>query len=117
MNNFIRNKFDELKASGTLPSPSAVAVELLKLTQQDDVSIDQLVRPVMADPTLAGQVLKMANSAFYQTEYPVISIKAAIIKLGVKILPQLALSLSVLESNKMENVKRLIIQNFGHNPY
>lgn len=100
MNNFIRNKFDELKASGNLPSPSAVAVELLKLTQQDDVSIDQLVHPVMADPALAGQVLKLANSAFYQTENPVISIKAAIIKLGVKILPQLAMSLSILESNK-----------------
>ncbi len=93
--------FEELKASGNLPSPSGVAKEIMRLTQNSNVTIEELVHQVKVDPALTGQLLKIANSAFSGRSEPVIAVKDAVIRLGSKILSRLALSLSVLDSNRM----------------
>jgi hypothetical protein len=35
--------FDELKVSGKLPTPSGVGMAILKLTQRDDYSVEEVV--------------------------------------------------------------------------
>ena len=92
-------QFKELKAMGNLPSPSHVAMEIMRLTQKEDVSIDELVRQIKPDPALTGQLLKIANSAFFG-QNPVVSVKDAIMRLGTQILSRLALSLSLLNSDR-----------------
>jgi two-component system cell cycle response regulator len=56
-------EFEELKTLGSLPSPSGVALEVMRLTQRADVSIEDIAKPVQADPALTGQLLKIVNSA------------------------------------------------------
>lgn len=88
-----------MKALGNLPSPSGVALELIRLIQSEHVSIDRLVQPVEADPALAGRLLKIVNSALFRQK-PVLSIKEAVIKLGTNMLSTLAWSVSVLDKNR-----------------
>ena len=73
-------KFEELRASGNLPSPSGVALEILKLTQSETVTIEQLVKPIKADPVLTGRVLKLVNSAAYNTGHPVLALHEAVMR-------------------------------------
>ena len=105
-------KFEELKASGNLPSPSGVALEILRLTQNDDVSIDELVSLVKADPALTGRVLKLVNSSALRSDHPITSITEAILRLGINILPRLALSLSILDTQKGGNCEHFDYANF-----
>lgn len=96
-------KFEELKATGNLPTPSGVALEILKLTRSDNVSIEQLLKPVKSDPVLAGRVLKLVNSASYGPTQPIVSLKEAIIRLGINVLSGLALSLSIFDASREGN--------------
>lgn len=93
-------KFYELKASGNLPSPNGVALEIIKLTQKDDTSIEDLVHPIQADPVLAGRVLKMVNTAAFNTQKKIVSLHEAIIRLGFNALSRLALTLSVVDKHR-----------------
>lgn len=93
-------RFDELKASGNLPSPSAVALEILRLTQSPDYRLEDLLRPIQVDPILCGRLLKIANSALHADLAPILSIKDALMRVGTKALTHLALSLSVLDRSR-----------------
>ena len=93
-------EFEELKTLGSLPSPSGVALEVMRLTQRADVSIEDIAKPVQADPALTGQLLKIVNSALYSQDKPVISVKEAVLRLGINVLSRLVLTLSVLDANQ-----------------
>jgi diguanylate cyclase (GGDEF)-like protein len=93
-------EFEELKTLGSLPSPSGVALEVMRLTQRADVSIEDIAKPVQADPALTGELLKIVNSAVYSQDKPVISVKEAVLRLGIKVLSRLVLTLSVLDANQ-----------------
>lgn len=98
---FIDIYFEELKASNKLPSPSGVALEIIRLTQNPEHKIDDLLRPVQSDPILTGRLLKLANSAMNSSTTPVISAKEALLRVGSQALTHLALSLSILDSNRI----------------
>ncbi len=90
------SQFLEIKATGLLPSPSGVALAILRLTQQDDFSIEEVARILQGDPAMAGRVLKFANSSFYGSSRPIISITEATLRIGVTALRHLLFGLSVL---------------------
>lgn len=93
-------EFEELKTLGSLPSPSGVALEVMRLTQKSDVSIEEIAKSVQADPALTGQLLKIVNSAVYSQDKFVISVKEAVLRLGINVLSRLVLTLSVLDANQ-----------------
>lgn len=93
-------KFEEMKVSGNMPSPSGVALGILKLTQREQVEVDEIVHLIKADPVLTGRLLKIVNSSFYNTSEPILSIKVAVIMLGTDVLSKLALSCSVIDANR-----------------
>ena len=105
-------KFEELKASGNLPSPTGVALEILKLTQRDNLNIDDLIHPVQADPALAGRILKLVNSASLFPRKKILSLKDAIIRLGFNAVSQLALTLSVIDKHKTGKCEAFDYQRF-----
>lgn len=96
----VNPKFEELKASGNLPSPSGVALEIIRLTQIDNVSLNDVLRPIKADPVLAGRVLKLANSAANAGDKAIIALPDAIVRLGFNIISKLAMTLSILDANR-----------------
>lgn len=60
-------------------------------------SPNELNRLIALDPSLAGQVLRLINSACYSLNQPVSSLSRAIIMLGINTVKNLVLSLAILD--------------------
>ena len=90
------SKFEDLKASGRLPSPKGVAAAILRLSQRDDVTNADLTRLVKTDPAFAGRLIKAANSVNQAGHRPLVAVGDAIMLLGVPAVRQLALGFSLV---------------------
>lgn len=101
-----------MRVSGNLPSPSGVAIAILKLTQSEDVQVEDITHLIKADPALTGSLLKIANSSAYYKSEPILSIKDAVIRLGIGVLPRLALSCSVIDANRSGKCVSFDYENF-----
>jgi HD-like signal output (HDOD) protein len=97
----------------TLASPSyqppvlpSVAVELMRLTRQPQVRLDEVRQLLERDTLLAGRVLQLAQSALYSRGAPIRSLDEAISRLGLRTLEELflqtVLSLRVFRANGYE---------------
>lgn len=75
-----------------LPSPPAIAVQILNTVQKEDCSLEDLERIISADPALTSKLLRIANSAFYSLPHEVTSISRALSVLGTNIIKNIALS-------------------------
>jgi two-component system cell cycle response regulator len=96
----IRQTFDELKASGQLPSPPGVGMRILKLTQDETHSAQELADLIMADSVLTGRLLELANSPKLGSAQPVTTVAEATTRLGLRAVKNVALGLSLLSSNR-----------------
>jgi HD-like signal output (HDOD) protein len=76
---------------GALPSPPAVAQELLALIDADDVSAVGLARIVERDVALAAKVLQLVNSGFFGVPQEITDLRRAIPLLGIDVLRTLAI--------------------------
>ncbi len=94
------SSFEELKATGLLPSPKGVALQLINLMRDENVSRSAIVRTLMADPALCGRLIKVANRANLAGCRPVASVAAALTVLGLASVRSLALSFSLLSANR-----------------
>ena len=82
-----------LMEADDLPSLPAVALEVLRLTQAEDSTIEELADCLSRDPALAAKILKLSNSSMFSTGQEITSIQRATMMLGLKtvkvIVPQL----------------------------
>lgn len=72
-----------VKSIEDLPSLPAVLMEVLDSIDQDAININQLTRKIMLDQSLTAQILRFANSSFYNTQSRVTTIQQAINLIGV----------------------------------
>lgn len=91
-----QSSLDEIRVSDRLPSPSGVALEILRLTRDEDASTTQLSQVLTTDPALSAKILKYANSALVRTGQPARSVNEAVVRLGLATVRQLALGFSLL---------------------
>ncbi|MBD3671592.1 MAG: diguanylate cyclase [Gammaproteobacteria bacterium] len=98
MGEYIEAKFDELKASGKMPSPKGVALAILRLVRKPEITIDEIANVVKTDPSLSGNIIKAANSerSFYSR--PIASVQVAVQRLGISTVKGLALGFSLIDS-------------------
>ena len=82
-----------------LPPPPQVAVEVTRLTKPesaDDLdNAAELARLIQRDVALAGQVMRVANSALYARRSPVVTLPQAIAWLGMREVRNIAYALAV----------------------
>jgi diguanylate cyclase (GGDEF)-like protein len=97
---FKLEKLQELKAIGDLPSPKGAALAVMRLTRKDEVSVAELARTVQTDPALVGRLIKAANSSARGAHRPVAAVQDALILLGIPTVRYLALSFSLLSSQR-----------------
>lgn len=90
------SRFDELKTTGKLPSPSGVAMAVIELCRRDNTSVEDIGRAVRADPALSGRLIKFSNSALHGSRRPVVSVPDAIRMVGIAAVRQLVLGFSLL---------------------
>lgn len=89
-------KFTRLKISGQLPTPKGIALEVIKLTQQSDVSNQAVAHMIKTDPALSVRVIKAANMLLANSSRPVVTIADAVMVLGTRGLRQLVLGIALI---------------------
>ncbi|MCC6418533.1 MAG: diguanylate cyclase [Gemmataceae bacterium] len=91
-----RFRFDELKATGQLPTPTGVALAIMRLAASEHTTVAELARVLAADPAVVGRVLKVANSALSGSTRPITGVREAIVRLGVCAVRNIALGFAVV---------------------
>jgi diguanylate cyclase (GGDEF)-like protein len=102
----------KLKSISNLPSPSMVALEVMRLCYSKSSSLQDITKVVETDPSLSAEFLKFANSALFASVVPVSSVQRAAVKIGMKGMVNLALSFSLI-AEKHDST----CEGFSYNKY
>ncbi len=93
-------RFEELKLTGNLPSPTGVGLAILQVTQREEASLDEVVGVLQADPTLTGRILKLSNSGEACGYQPATTVREAAMRLGLRTVRNVSLGFSLLAGNR-----------------
>lgn len=94
---------DHIKATGGLPSQPTIAMEVLRLTREENANVDDLIRVIERDAALTAQVLKIVNSSLYALPKKISSLKQAVVALGLRAVKIMAMSLSLVDAIRKGN--------------
>lgn len=89
---------EKILACPNLPTLPAVALRVIELTSDVDVSLKELARTIQNDQGLAAKILKTVNSSFYGLRQRCASIDKALVMLGLSPVKSLALGFSLVDS-------------------
>ncbi|PID26864.1 MAG: hypothetical protein CR982_08035 [Candidatus Cloacimonadota bacterium] len=96
------NRLEEIKnrilSIDDLPTLPSVATEVMKLTQDPDTSLNDLVEVILNDPSITTKILKIANSAFYGMRSKIDTIRRALVVLGMNEVGSLVATISVFST-------------------
>ena len=81
---------------GDLPTLAPVALEVLRLADDDRATLDDVADAIGRDPAIASQLLKIVNSPMYGMGGSVASLKRATSILGLRTVKLLSLSFAVI---------------------
>ena len=87
-----------LSRAENLPSLPAVALEVLRLSQDEDATLDDMAACLSRDPALAAKLLRLANSSLFGGGKAVTTLQRATMMLGMKTVKLMALSFSLAGS-------------------
>lgn len=92
--------YESIMAHENLPSPNAVALEVLRLTRDPDTDMVSLVRVITTDPAICARIIRTVNAPATGVGRHVASIEAAISLLGFRVVAGIAVACSVLDNNR-----------------
>jgi diguanylate cyclase (GGDEF)-like protein len=84
-----------------VPSPSGVAISLIRLAGRDDVEISEVAAVLKRDPSLTAKIIQLSNSPLYIGRRPILAVEDAIIRVGLSALSQLAVGITLLSSRHL----------------
>lgn len=94
-----RPSIDDVVAGlGDLPTLAPVAVEVLRLADDEDSSLSDLVAVIKTDPSLSARLLRVANSAIYGQTREVTNLLRATTLLGLRTVKLLSLGFSLVSN-------------------
>jgi diguanylate cyclase (GGDEF)-like protein len=93
-------RFEELKATGALPSPTGVGLEILRLARDDHASASDIARVIQTDPALTGRTLRLANTGNAAAAKPVTNVADGVSRLGTRTVSAVALGFTILARNR-----------------
>jgi HD-like signal output (HDOD) protein len=101
---FVQKLADELSEGRVhLPGIPEVALRVQRVLNDDNATVDHIVRAVNAEPTLALQVMRLANSAALSSgAQQVYDVRAAVTRIGSKMIRSAALSFLVQQLKNTE---------------
>ncbi len=85
-----------LARAENLPSLPAVALEVLRIAQDEDATLDDMASCLSRDPALAAKLLRLANSSLFGVSKEVTTLQRATMLLGMKTVKLMALSFSLI---------------------
>lgn len=86
-----------------LPSLPTVALEVLRLSRDERVSVEDMGEVIASDPALSAKILKLANSSLYRRSEEITTLPKASVLLGVKTVKLMALSFSLTRGMVQED--------------
>lgn len=103
---------DKILAYPSIPSPPGVAMQLLELTRDPNVSVSQIGKVVQNDPALSAKVLKTINSSLFGLPQQVTKIDRALALLGLNAVKSLVLGFSLVDCTRGIKGKGLDLQAY-----
>ena len=85
-----------------LPSPPAIAVNILNAVKKDEAPLTALGDVIAKDPALTAKMLKIANSGMFYPKGNITNIQRAMVALGTDVIKNIALSF-VITSDYQNN--------------
>jgi two-component system cell cycle response regulator len=89
--------FERVLGAKSLPSLPAVALQVLELTRDPNVSLDEIAKVIQNDQAIAAKVLRTVNSSYFGLSHPCGSISRAIGYLGLNTVKSLVLGFSLVD--------------------
>lgn len=86
------NLEDIISKIQSFPSMPATGVKMLRILENPESNVDEIEDVLRHDPGLTGNVLKLANSAYFGIPSKVASTRQAVLLLGLKKLIQLVIA-------------------------
>ena len=83
-----------------LPSLPGIVIEILESMNKKDLSLTELGDIISNDMALSAEILKMANSSFFNFSRPITSVNHAVKLLGMNAVQNLALSFTLVKVYK-----------------
>jgi len=93
----------------TLPPFDKTALRIQQEIQKPDLKISKIEKLIMADPAMSSQILKISNSAFFRGLSKVMTIREAIVRLG---LDEITRMVMILTQKELYNSKDSFIKNY-----
>ncbi|MGH8018037.1 MAG: sensor domain-containing diguanylate cyclase, partial [Opitutaceae bacterium] len=94
--------FEQLKASGRLPSPPGVAMRLLDLVQREESSLEDFSLLISSDPALVARILRYVNSPLVGLGFHGSTLDEAVARIGLRGTQMIALSFSLVATGRNE---------------
>ncbi len=104
--------YQKIKNTGKLPSPSGVALKLMRLVDDEASTLTQITATVESDPALAARMIKLVNSSLYGASRTIASVSTAVNLLGRNTVKNLALGMSLLSSHRKSMSKAFDFEQF-----
>lgn len=101
-----------IRATERLPSPKGVALEILRLTEDKNTTVEALGAVIEADPALSSKLLKIVNSPLAGLGRKVASLSRATVLLGFRTVASLALGLSLVSNNRQTSCEGFDYDSF-----
>lgn len=97
---------EEVLACPNLPSLPAIAVRVIELTSDPNVSLDELAGLIQTDQAMSARILRTVNSSFYGLRERCTTIRKALVLLGLSPVKSLVLGFSLVNSIEMQKGPR-----------
>jgi HD-like signal output (HDOD) protein len=81
-----------------LPSPPRLFSELSKALDDDTASPDSVANIVREDPAMSSKILQVVNSSFFSSATNISDVRAAVVRLGLKTIRNLALGIGAFDA-------------------
>jgi HD-like signal output (HDOD) protein len=75
-----------------------VAAEVLRLTEDEDSTLDELAGALSRDPALSAKLLRLSNSSLFNLGQEITTLQRATMVLGMKTVKLMSLSFSLAGS-------------------
>lgn len=91
-------------AQRPLPSPSVVALELMRALDRRDLGMREIANIARKDPALVARRIQLAKSAIFAGMRPAVAIEEAVLRIGAGGLARLAIAMSLMQASKSATV-------------
>lgn len=93
----------------TLPPFDKTALRIQMEVQKKDAQLSKIEKLIIVDPAVSSQILKLANSAFFRGLSKVMTVRDAVVRLGIDEITRIVL---ILTQKELYNTKDSFIRNY-----